>query len=48
MNLILAECIPEGRHSPLTVGNDLNELRIGQLLNYRRAKIWNVHGLSDL
>jgi len=35
VNLILAERILEGRHSSLTVRNDLCELPIGQLLDYR-------------
>ena len=35
MNLIRAERILEGRHSSLTVGNDLCELRIGHLLDFR-------------
>ena len=48
MNLILAERILERRHSPLTVGNDLSELCIGELLDYRRAKVRNVHAPSDL
>jgi hypothetical protein len=48
MNLIPAERILEGRHSPLTVGNDLSELRIGQLLDYRGTKVRNVHALSGL
>src|SRR6202040_3335310 len=35
MNLIRAERTLEGRHSPLTVGNDLSELPIGQVLDCR-------------
>jgi hypothetical protein len=35
VNLRLAQRTREGRHSALTVGNDLSELRIGQLLDYR-------------
>src|SRR6266403_3388958 len=35
VNLRLAQRTLEGRHSALAVGNDLSELRIGQLLDYR-------------
>src|SRR5271167_3040606 len=47
MNLILAERTLERRHSALTVGNDLGELCIGHLLDFRGAKVRNVHALSD-
>ena len=33
MYLFLAERTLEWRHSPLTVGNDLRQLRVGQLLD---------------
>src|SRR5260370_34188970 len=48
MNLILAERILEGRHSTFTIANDFSKLRIGQLLDCRRAKARNVHALSNL
>src|SRR5260370_21618161 len=35
VNLILAERVFERGHSALAIGNDLSELRIGQLLDYR-------------
>src|SRR5882762_7350648 len=47
VNLILAERTLERGHSTLAVRNYLSELSIGQLLDYRRAKIRNVHALSN-
>src|SRR5260370_6626639 len=48
VNLILTERILEWRHSALAVGNDFRKFRIGQLLDFRRSKVRNVHALSDL
>src|SRR5580704_18880195 len=47
MNLILAKRTLERRHSALAIGNDLSELRIGDLLDLRGAQVRNVHAFSD-
>src|SRR5260370_3839723 len=48
VNLILAERTLEGRHSALAVGNDFRKFRIGQLLDFRRSTVRNVHAITDL
>src|SRR6267142_2483346 len=47
VNLVLAERTLERGHSTLAVRNYLSELGIGQLLDFRRAKIRNFHALSN-
>src|SRR6267142_6397594 len=47
VNLILAERTLERGHSTLAVRNCLSELRIRQLLDCWRAKIRNLHALSN-
>src|SRR6266853_4885867 len=47
VNLILAERTLERGHSTLAARNCLSELRIRQLLDCRRAKIGNLHALSN-
>src|SRR5712671_7065449 len=46
VNLVLAKRTLERGHSTLAVRNYLSELGIGQLLDFRRAKIRNLHALS--
>src|SRR6202007_2973655 len=47
VNLRLAKRTLERRHSALAIRNDLSQFCILLLLDCQRAKVWNVHALSN-